>query len=229
MAEPTAVLFDIDGTLVDSNFLHVEAWDYAFTSAGLNVPAWRIQQAIGADSNELLNQLIGDEPQITRDEAKSLHDKRYKQLAPRLKVLDQAQELVAAIAARGARVVLATSAPQHELDRLLALLNIDDDTYAVTSAEDVKKAKPAPDIISVALDKGGIDADRAVLVGDSVWDIKAASAAGVASIGLLSGGTAETLLRGAGAVEVYDDVATLLASLESSTLARVLDTERGIS
>jgi HAD superfamily hydrolase (TIGR01509 family) len=222
MVEPTAVLFDIDGTLVDSNFLHVEAWDYAFTSAGLNVPSWRIQQAIGADSNELLDQLIGDEPQTMRDEAKSLHDKRYKQLAPRLKIFDQAQELVTELAGRGTRVVLATSAPQRELDRLLALLNIDDNTHAITSAEDVKKAKPAPDIITVALAKGGIDAAHAVLVGDSVWDIKAATTAGVTSVGLLSGGTAEALLRDAGAIQVYDDVATLLDHLDSSALvARV--------
>nr|WP_255521788.1 HAD family phosphatase [Frondihabitans sp. VKM Ac-2883] len=144
MADPTAVLFDIDGTLVDSNFLHVEAWDYAFTSTGLNVPAWRIQQAIGADSNELLDQLVGDEPKSTRDEVKGLHDKRYKQLAPRLKILDGAQEFVAELAGRGTRVVLATSAPQQELTRLLALLNIDDDTYAVTSAEDVKRPSPPP-------------------------------------------------------------------------------------
>ncbi|RPE77614.1 MULTISPECIES: HAD family hydrolase [unclassified Frondihabitans] len=225
MADPTAVLFDIDGTLVDSNFLHVEAWDYAFTSTGLNVPAWRIQQAIGADSNELLDQLIGDEPKSTRDDVKGLHDKRYKQLAPRLKILDGAQEIVAELAGRGIRVVLATSAPRQELDRLLTLLNIDDDTYAVTSAEDVKKAKPAPDIIAAALNKGGVDANHAVLVGDSVWDIKAATIAGVTSIGLLSGGTAEALLREAGAAEVYDDVATLLGSLDSSALARLLDPE----
>lgn len=229
MADPTAVLFDIDGTLVDSNFLHVEAWDYAFTSAGLNVPAWRIQQAIGADSNELFDQLIGDEPKTTKDEVKSLHDKRYKQLAPRLKIIDRARELVVELAGRGIRVVLATSAPQQELDRLLTLLNVDDDTYAVTSAEDVKKAKPAPDIIAVALNKGGVDANHAVLVGDSVWDIQAATAAGVTAIGLLSGGTAEALLREAGAVEVYDDVATLLGSLETSAFARLLDPERATS
>lgn len=79
----------------------------------------------------------------------------------------------------------------------------------------MKKAKPAPDIIAVALDKGGVSADHAVLVGDSVWAIKAAATAGVTSIGLLSGGTAEALLREAGAVEVYNDVATLLGSLET--------------
>lgn len=225
MAEPTAVLFNIDGTLIDSNFLHVEAWDYAFTSAGLNVPAWRIQKAIGADSDELLDQLIGDEPKSTRDEAKNLHDKRYKQLAPRLKILDGARELVAELAERGIRVVLATSAPQQELDRLLALLDIDEDTYAVTSAEDVKKAKPAPDIIAVALDKGGVNADHAILIGDSIWDIEAATTAGVTSIGVLSGGTAEKLLRDAGAVEVHDDVATLLDHLSSSALTGLLDAE----
>lgn len=190
------------------------------------MPAWRTQQAIGADSAELLDQLIGDKGKSVREEVTSLHDKRYKQFALRLKLLPGAQDLVTVLANRGIRVVLATSAPQHELDRLLALLDIDDDTYAVTSAEDVKRAKPAPEIISVALTKAGVDANHAVLVGDSVWDIKAAATAGVTSVGLLSGGTAEALLREAGAAEVYDDVAALLDHLHTSALAGLVNSER---
>lgn len=146
-----------------------------------------------------------------------------------MKIIDGARELIAELAGSGTQVVLATSAPQQELDRLLTLLDVDDDTYAVTSAEDVKKAKPAPDIIAVALNKGGVDANHAVLVGDSVWDIKAATAAGVTAIGLLSGGTAEALLREAGAVEVYDDVATLLDHLDSSALGGLPATEKATS
>lgn len=219
---PTAVLFDIDGTLVDSNFLHVDAWAHAFAEKGLTVPSWRIQRAIGADSSELLDQLLGEDRSDELTEAvKGLHDDHYTELAPRLQILDRATDLVAAIKAHGARVVLATSAPKQELDRLLELLDIDDDIYAVTSAEDVEKAKPAPDVISVALESGGVEAANAIMIGDAVWDIQAAKTAGVEAIGLLSGGTGEGDLREAGAVEVYADVAHLLEELETSAAARL--------
>ncbi|MCU1405007.1 MAG: family hydrolase [Glaciihabitans sp.] len=221
---PTAVLFDIDGTLVDSNFLHIDAWSQAFADVGLNVPSWQIQRAIGADSSELLDRLIGDASEETKDRAKKQHTKHYKKLVSRLAVLDQAKELVAAVAARGVRVVLATSAPEEELKELLKVLDIDDDTYAVTSAEDVEKAKPEPDIIAVALEKGGVEAGSAFMVGDSTWDITAAKRAGVPAIALLSGGTGETDLRDAGAVAVYKSVAELLADLDSSPLARLWPT-----
>ncbi|ROQ37245.1 HAD superfamily hydrolase (TIGR01509 family)/HAD superfamily hydrolase (TIGR01549 family) [Frondihabitans sp. PhB188] len=213
------MLFDLDGTLVDSNFLHVEAWDHAFTSAGLTVPSWRIQQVIGADSSVLMDTLAGDAPEAVQNAAKKLHDERLGELAPRLQVLDQSDALVAAIAAHGTRVVLATSAPQNELDRILDILHIEEDTYAVTSSEDVEKAKPEPDIISVALQKGGVEAAGAIMVGDSVWDMRSATKAGVRGVGLLSGGTGEALLRQAGAIEVFDDAASLLAALETSILA----------
>jgi len=215
---PSAVLFDIDGTLVDSNFLHIESWAHAFGHLNLTVPAWRIQRSIGADSDELLDRLIGDQPDHMKTRAQELHSAYYRDLAGRLTVFDGARELVAAIAARGTRVVLATSAPEEELARLLPVLDIDGDTYAVTSGEDVETAKPRPDIIEVALDKAGVQASSAFMVGDAVWDVVAAGRAGVPCIGLLSGGTGEGDLLEAGAVAVYDDAAALLDELERSPL-----------
>jgi len=218
---PSAVLFDIDGTLIDSNFLHIEAWAHAFARLGLTVPAWRIQRSIGADSDKLLDGLIGEAPEDVRARAKSLHSEYYEQSTPRLNVFDGARELVAAIAAHGTRVVLATSAPRDELDRLLPVLDIDEQIHAVTSGEDVETAKPRPDIIEVALERAGVDASRAFMVGDSVWDIAAADRAGVRCIGVLSGGTGADDLRKAGAVAVYDDVAALLDGVETSPLAEL--------
>jgi HAD superfamily hydrolase (TIGR01509 family) len=218
---PSAVLFDIDGTLVDSNFLHVEAWARAFWARRLTVPSWRIQRAIGADSDELLDLLIGGESDSAKDQAKELHAKFYQEFVPRLQVLNQARELVAAIASRGVRVVLATSAPEEELKESQAVLDIGHHTFAVTSSEDVTKAKPAPDIITVALQKGGVDAGAAFMVGDSTWDIIAAARAGLRAIGLLSGGTGAGDLTSAGAVAVYDDAADLLADLDASPLAEL--------
>ncbi|GAA3889430.1 HAD family hydrolase [Leifsonia kafniensis] len=206
---PTAVLLDIDGTLVDSNFLHIEAWAQAFEKLKLFVPSWRIQRAIGADASELLAQLIDDQPDSIKDEAKNLHTTFYSILMPRLETFPGAREFIRAIAHQGTRVVLATSAPEHELEALQKVLGIDEFVYAITSAEDVDKAKPEPDIISVALDKCGVDANRAVMVGDSIWDVIAAGKAGVKTIGLLSGGTGRQDLMEAGASAVYEDIADL--------------------
>ena len=216
----SAVLFDIDGTLVDSNFLHVEAWSHAFQKLGLVVPSWRVQQAIGADSAELLELLIGDESDATKDRAGELNSDYYRALQSRIEVFDGARELVADLAGRGLRVVLATSAPKEELRALLEELDVDDHLYATTSAEDVEKAKPEPEIISLALAKGKVTADHAVMIGDSVWDIKAATRAGVASIGLLSGGTSAEALLGEGAIAVFDDVAGLAEHLDDVAVAR---------
>ena len=216
----SAVLFDIDGTLVDSNFLHVEAWSHAFQKLGLAVPSWRVQQAIGADSAELLELLIGDESDATKDRAGELNSDYYRALQSRIEVFDGARELVADLAGRGLRVVLATSAPKEELRALLEELDVDDHLYATTSAEDVEKAKPEPEIISLALAKGKVTAYHAVMIGDSVWDIKAATRAGVASIGLLSGGTSAEALLGEGAIAVFDDVAVLAQHLDDAAVAR---------
>jgi HAD superfamily hydrolase (TIGR01509 family) len=213
------VLLDIDGTLVDSNFLHVEAWARTFADLGLTVPAWRIQRSIGADSAELLGRLLGDETDDVRNRAKELHTTHYRELVPRLRVLPGARELISDLHARGVRIVLATSAPADELESLLDLLDIGDETHAVTSSEDVETAKPDPGIIAVALEKGGVSAENAIMIGDSTWDVTAAGRAGVRAVGLLSGGTGEDDLMQAGAVAVYDDAEDLRAHLGDSVLA----------
>lgn len=218
---PTAVLFDIDGTLVDSNFLHVDAWNSAFTDLGLAVSAWRIQRAIGADASELLGQLVGDESDEVKSRASDLQSDYYQRLTPRLQVLPGARELLRAVAERGSRVVLATSAPADELEELLKLLDVDDVLHAVTSSEDVEKTKPSPDIIAVALEKAGVSAEQAVMVGDAVWDIKSAAGAGVTTVALRSGGTGTSELVDAGAVAVYDDAQDLLDTIGLSPLARL--------
>lgn len=217
----TAVLFDIDGTLVDSNFLHVEAWDAAFSDLDLAVPSWRILRSIGADSSQLLDDLIGDQPNDVKDRAKELHSEHYAELGPRLRLLPGARELLEAVGAKGSQVVLATSSPPDELERLQKVLDVDALLSAITSGDDVDTAKPAPDVIGRALEKAGVDASSAVMVGDAVWDVRSASAAGVATVSLRSGGTGTAELTDAGAVAVYDDAADLLHSLDTSPLARL--------
>jgi HAD superfamily hydrolase (TIGR01509 family) len=216
---PEAVLFDIDGTLVDSNYLHVVAWMYAFQSAGCPVEAWRIHEAIGMDSGKLLERLLGDQAEALGEEVKQEHSRRYGQFAPLLQPFDGARQLLRAVAAQGTKVVLATSAPPDELERLREILDVEDAIETVTNAQDVATAKPAPDIVQVALERSGVEAAEAIFVGDAVWDIKAANKAGVACIGVTSGGVHEAELRKEGAVGLYPTVRQLLDDFDTSPLA----------
>jgi HAD superfamily hydrolase (TIGR01509 family) len=214
-----AALFDIDGTLVDSNYLHVDAWARAFRDAGATVDTWRIHRSIGMDGGKLLDTLLSDSDAATRHRAQELHGQYYLPMADRLRPFDGAGDLLRELARRGCRVVLATSAPEGELEKLRSVLKLEDAIDVVTSSEDVDTAKPSPDIVHVALERAGVDASEAVMVGDTVWDMTAAKNAGVTSIGVLSGGVSAEELRAAGAVAVFADVADLLDNLAGSPLA----------
>ena len=214
-----AVLFDIDGTLVDSNYLHVAAWIGAFQSVDCCVEGWRIHQAIGMDSSKLLQRLLGDAAPDKGSAASSEHDRRYKAMAGLLRPFDGARELLRAVAASGDAVVLATSAPPDELALLKQILGVDDLIDVVTSSEDVDTAKPALDIVTVALERAGVRAADAIFVGDAVWDVMAAKAAGVRCVAVCSGGISSADLIAAGADSTYENVRELLAGFEGSLLA----------
>lgn len=214
----TAVLFDIDGTLADSNYAHIDAWWRAFRAVGESVDAWRVHRAIGMDSSMLLEELLPDASDEVRDTAKQFHTAFYSEHMPQLRLLPGARELLAGVAARGHAVVLATSAPQNELDRLLDLLDAGEWVSVVTSGEDVEQAKPDPGIVRIALERAGVDADHAVMVGDAMWDVESSGRVGVTCIGVMTGGIGGDELRGAGAAAVYDDAAALLADLDDSPI-----------
>lgn len=224
-----AVLFDIDGTLVDSTYLHVHAWMRAFADLGEElarpVDAWRIHRGIGMGSSLLLADLLGDDADRLADRAKEGHAHRYRELADLQRPFDGARELVRAVAERGARTVLATSAAPEELEELLTTLDLADVLTGVTSDKDVESAKPEPDLIQAALRIADVPPERAVLVGDTGWDVEAAARAGVPCVAVLTGGVSEAELRGAGAAAVYRDVAALLADLDQSPLALAWHTE----
>lgn len=220
-SRPGAVLFDIDGTLVDSNYVHVDAWSRAFADAGLTVPSSRIHRCIGMDGGKLLEELAGSSDSAAALEAKELHSSYYAEAGRRLQILPGARELLQRIEDIGLTVVLATSAPEEELATLRDLLDVEDIVSVVTSSEDAEVAKPSPDIIGVALDRAGVDAEGAVMIGDSVWDMLAAGRMGVACIGVRSGGISEAELRDAGAEIVYDDPADLVEHLDDSPIARL--------
>ena len=208
------VLFDVDGTLLDTNYLHVTAWWNAFRERGHDVPCADIHRAIGLGSEDLINQVLGH-PDPGSSEAHS----RY--IAPylgRIRALPGAPGLVTAVSRLGLSVVLATSAKDEEVELMLDALGA---ISVVVSSGAVKQAKPAPDIVHEALRRSGTDRSRAVMVGDTVWDVMAAGRAGVPCIGLLSGGIGEAELREAGAVQVYAHPAALLGKLAASAIGQL--------
>lgn len=218
-----AVLFDIDGTLVDSNYVHVDTWSRAFADAGVSVPSWKIHRCIGMDGDKLLETLVGSTDEAVALEAKDLHDDYYGEASSKLQILPGARELLQRIAGAGLAVVLATSAPEGELAYLRDLLDVEDIVSVVTSGDDAQVAKPQPEIVQVALKRAGVDPGNAVLIGDSVWDMKASRAAGVVCIGVRSGGIGEDELRAAGAEAVYEDPADIIEHLTESPISKLLN------
>ena len=216
----SAVLFDVDGTLIDTTFLHTTMWWQAFRYAGLTVPMARIQRAIGMDSQHMLDHLLGGERDRRADERLSAaHGALFAQYWPALTPFDAAAHVLRACKRRGWSVVLATSAHQEELAAMLGVLDADAVIDAVTGADDVSSGKPAPDLVEQALERAGVPAERAVFVGDTRWDVEAAGRAGVPCIGVLSGGWSRAELRDAGAAQVFESVGDLLAKIDASLLA----------
>ncbi|MGS2591839.1 HAD family hydrolase [Streptomyces hebeiensis] len=219
-----AALFDIDGTLVDTNHLHVVAWWEAFRRAGHTVPMSTIHRAIGLGSQDLIAHLLGDERDPARDKGiGAAHTELYGQYFDRLAAFEDAGDLLRSLADRGWRIVLATSAGDAELGALRRAIGADDVIADIAGGDDVEAGKPAPDPVYLALEKAGVPTERAVFVGDSVWDMEAASHAGVRAVALLSGGLPRTALESAGADEIYADATDLLARLDSSAFARLED------
>ncbi|PRC42315.1 HAD family hydrolase [Mycobacterium sp. ITM-2017-0098] len=217
-----AVLFDIDGTLVDSNYLHVYAWLRAFDAEGLPADSWRIHRCIGMDGTTLVRTLTEDAGQDVLDRLKSRHSEFYQKTTALLAPLPGARDLLRWVAGQGLQVVLATSAPEDELATLREILDCEDVISAVTSSEDVDTAKPKPDIVQVALDRAGVSANDAVFLGDAVWDCEAAKRAGVRSIGVQSGGVSPAELLEAGASAVFEDAGDLLANVDSTLFGELV-------
>lgn len=220
-----AVLFDVDGTLVDTNYLHVFSWIGAFHAVGYPIDGVAVHRALGMGAPQLIERLLGSATaRRVGDQVKDQHTTRYRETFPLMRPFDGAAELLRRVAGRAA-VVLATSAGPEELSALRRVLDADDAISTVTAAADVDQAKPEPDLIEVALKRAKVPARRAVMVGDTVWDIEAAGRAGVPCVGVMSGGISRAELAEAGAVAVYQDVADLLQNLERSPLYAVFGVE----
>ncbi|MCJ0869710.1 HAD family hydrolase [Streptomyces sp. AP-93] len=222
MTRNRAALFDVDGTLADTNHLHVVSWWEALRQHGHHVPMHDIHRAVGLPGEDLLDHLLEDDRDRGGDELLSAaHDTLYATYFDRLPALDSAADLLRTLSAAGWKVVLVTSAKDRELDALRRAIGADDAVTDTATSDDVEQGKPAPDPLHHALELAGATPERAVFVGDTVWDMKAAVRAGVTGIGLLCGGIPRGDLEEAGAAAAYRDPADLLADLADSPFSAV--------
>jgi HAD superfamily hydrolase (TIGR01509 family) len=209
------VLFDLDGTLVDTPYLHTVTWWQALRQFEHDVAMARIHRAIGMGGDRILDHLLGaDRDRADDDAMRAAHTSLYATYWPRLRPTPGARELVRAVAERGLRVVLASSASRPELAAMLRALDADDFVDTVVGADDAGASKPAPDIVQRALGESGLRPDEVVFVGDSVWDVYACSPVAIPCIGLTCGGTDAAELLRAGAFRVYEHPRALLATAD---------------
>lgn len=218
----TAVIFDVDGTLVDSNELHVESWDRAFRHFGKQFSAEKLHENIGKGGDQYLPAFLNEEelrtigPKIDKYRA----DLFKKEYLPRVRPFPKVRELLLRVREQGKRIALGTSGKREELKHHQKVANIEDLVDAQTTADDADHSKPAPDIFVAVLEKlGNLSAREVVAVGDSPYDAEAAGKAGMATIGLLCGGFSEAKLRGAGAIAIFRDPADLLEKYETSPIS----------
>lgn len=211
-----AVLFDVDGTLVDSTYLHALAWWRALDDAGQRRPMAVLHRLVGMGSPELLTAALGhDDPALS-----DAHGHHFQRLKGELTLLPGARDLLARVRSAGLTVVLATSSKQHDVADLLRIIGSGDIDHVVHDA-DVAAAKPAGDIFGVAIEKAGVDPGRALAVGDTPWDVEAAAKVGCGCVGVRTGGWSRRELTDAGAVTVYDDPADLVIQFAESPLGEL--------
>jgi HAD superfamily hydrolase (TIGR01549 family) len=217
-----AVLFDVDGTLIDSVDLHAKAWQEAFAHFGKRIGFDEVRSQIGKGGDQLLPVFFSQEELALRGEAiESYRSELYRRdYLKRIRAFPEVRELFQEISKRGIRIALASSAKGEELRIYKEVARIDDLIETETSADDAGRSKPHPDIFQAALHRlGKVDKKRSFVVGDTPWDVIAAKRSGLKTLGMLCGGFAEADLRAAGAAEIYRDPADLLRRLDSSALA----------
>ena len=213
----TALIFDLDGTLVDTVYAHVFAWQRALAERGMAIDGWRIHRRIGM-SGGLFTRAVGRELGRALDDAEAhalqdRHGELFREMLPERRALPGAVSLLAALRAGGVVHGIATSGRRPEIDASLAVLDVPDETVVVQRG-DVERAKPAPDLFLECARRLGAETDECFVVGDAVWDLLAARRARMLSIGLLSGGYGDDELTRAGAFRVYRDPAELHSALD---------------
>ena len=212
-----ALIFDLDGTLVDTVYAHVFAWQRALAEEGMPIDGWRVHRRIGM-SGGLFARAVAREVgrELSPDEVEELqarHGAIFEELLPERRPLPGARELLATLRERAIVHGIATSGRRPEIDRSLDVLGVGDETVVIDRGH-VRRAKPEPDLFLACQEALGVEPEACYVVGDGVWDLLAARRARMLSVGLLSGGYGADELLAAGAFRVYDDAAELCASLD---------------
>jgi HAD superfamily hydrolase (TIGR01509 family) len=216
------VFLDIDGTLMDTNYLHIEAWALAFEEIGERPPRSRIHHEVGKGSDKLIPEFVVDEQKAER--VSELHGENYAELQERGHPLPGAKELIASLVDRGYEVWLATSAKPEELEHHIQELGAEGKISGAVSSDEAEESKPAPDIFGVALERAGTAPEDAVVVGDSIWDIEAAKEAGVRAAAVMTGGAfSRAELKETGAYAVYEDCTECSTPVSLRSATRPLD------
>jgi HAD superfamily hydrolase (TIGR01509 family) len=217
-----AAILDIDGTLIDSNYEHVRAWARAFRQHGANFPQAAIHHLIGMGGDHLVPHLLQcaeDDPRV--EPIQETHGELYKkEYLPTVRPLPGADALLSRLETEGFLLCLASSAHADEVEHYQELLGVQDRLDGVVTQDDVEESKPSTDIFSTACRKLGIRPEEAILLGDSVWDAKAAEPLGIVMVALRTGGFCEEELRAAGAAAVYRDLPHLLEEWDRSPFGK---------
>jgi HAD superfamily hydrolase (TIGR01509 family) len=216
------VLFDVDGTLVDSTYFHTIAWWQGFRRQKLDVPMSLIHRHIGMGGDKLLEQLLppGSSEEL-HNAIEQAHGAIFSTFWPAIRPFAAARDLLQRCAESGLAVALASSAHPRDLEVLRTVLDADAWIDCVTSSADAAESKPSPGILRAALDRLGLGPEDVVFVGDSVWDVQAATQLDVGTIGLTCGGISEAELLAAGAREVHANPGALLESLDRSCIGKL--------
>lgn len=218
-----AVIFDIDGTLVDSVDLHAQAWQETFRHFGKEIPFEQVRHQIGKGGDQLMPVFFSKEELDEKgDEMEEYRGELFKRdYLPKVRAFPRVRELFQKIKDDGLRLALASSAKQDELETYKKIANIEDLVEEETSADDTDKSKPHPDIFEAALERlGDIEPHEAIVVGDTPYDAEAAGKASLRTIGVLCGGFPEAELKAAGCVQIYKDPADLLARYNESLIGQ---------
>jgi HAD superfamily hydrolase (TIGR01509 family) len=215
----SVAILDIDGTLVDTNYHHAIAWYRAFRQYDIVLPIWRIHRHIGMGGDQLVGALTDERTEEEKgDDIRAAETTLYFQLIDEVRPMDGSRELIEQLKRRGHSVVLASSAKAAEVDHYLDLLDARELADAWTTSADVESTKPAPDLVSAALERVDGAAEEAVMVGDTTWDVEAAGRAGVKTITVRTGGFGVDELKEAGAAAVFESVIELCQRLDQTPL-----------
>ncbi len=213
------VVLDVDGTLVDSNYHHTLAWKSAFREHGYDVPAWRIHRAIGMGGDRLVSTVAGERAEDEHgDRIRDSWENRYDSVLDQVAPLPGARQLLTLLRDRGFQVALASSGIPRHTRHAVDVLNAGEAAATTTTSVDAERSKPDPELLQVALDR--VDAEHAVMVGDSVWDVRSACEAHIPVVGLLTGGFGRAELEDAGADVVCDDLGELVERLDDLVVPR---------